>query len=105
MPSDRKNPPSAVVPVRLKTESTLLICKRCSNGPALRQNLKGAIKEAGRKRDLRVIGCGCLDVCPKRGSAAVLLPRNRPGRCVVIADSAGIDAAFITELLEKGGAT
>jgi hypothetical protein len=78
-----------------------MICKRCSSGSATRRDLKSAIKEAGRKRELRVVACGCLDVCPKRGSAAMIVACDRPARCVVIPDSAGADAALIETLLDQ----
>lgn len=90
-----------LVKARLKAATTLLVCKSCPNGSALKRDLKSAVKKAGRKRDLRVVACGCLDVCPNRGSAAMIVPRERPGRCVVIANSAGVDAALIEMLLDE----
>ncbi len=44
------------------------MCKECAGEPKpLRKALKRVLKERGR-RDVRVVACSCLDVCPKRAT-------------------------------------
>ena len=46
----------------------VFICTKCmkrQDRKELRGELRGVLKAHGRK-DIRVVACGCLDVCPKR---------------------------------------
>lgn len=54
----------------------VFVCSKCmkrQDRDDLRGELKRAIKHAGH-RELRVVACGCLDVCPKDG---VTIARGR----------------------------
>lgn len=47
----------------------VFVCSKCmkrQDREDLRGDLKRAIKQAGH-RELRVVACGCLDLCPKDG--------------------------------------
>jgi hypothetical protein len=47
----------------------VLVCSKCmkrQHRKELRGELRKSLKEDGRK-DIRVVACGCLDVCPKHG--------------------------------------
>ena len=54
----------------------VFVCSKCmkrQDREDLRGEIKHALKHAGR-RELRVVACGCLDLCPKNG---VTLARGR----------------------------
>ncbi|MCC5874726.1 MAG: (2Fe-2S) ferredoxin domain-containing protein [Candidatus Sumerlaeia bacterium] len=67
---------------------TIFVCGKSNcckkGGDKVRSKLKAAIKEAGLKREIRVVESGCLDEC-KNGPAVMLCPANlvfsevRPG--------------------------
>jgi flavoprotein len=45
----------------------VFLCSKCmkkQDRKELRREVRDALKAAGRK-DIRVVACGCLDVCPK----------------------------------------
>ena len=48
--------------------------------------LKGALKEAGRRREMRVVEVGCLGLCPKRAVTAV--SSVRPDQVLTIPEGA-----------------
>ena len=48
--------------------------------------LKSALKEAGRRRELRVVEVGCLGLCPKRAVTAV--SSARPDQVLAIPEGA-----------------
>jgi hypothetical protein len=73
---------------RLTTSATLFVCAKCSRGKERRREFKAAMKAAGAKRQLRVVACACLDLCPKRGTATVITDGRGPARCAIVADSA-----------------
>lgn len=54
----------------------VFVCSKCmkrQDREDLRGDLKRAIKQAGH-RELRIVSCGCLDLCPKDG---VTIARGR----------------------------
>lgn len=67
---------------------TLLVCTNvrdpsfnrascgANGGIGLKDRLKASVKEAGRKKDVLVVGTGCLGYCPAKGCAVAMLPEN-----------------------------
>ena len=52
----------------------VFVCSKCmrrQDREDLRDDLKHALKKAGH-RELRVVACGCLDLCPKHGVTVAL---------------------------------
>lgn len=52
----------------------VFICNKCMKRQGrddLRDDLKHALRKAGH-RDLRVVACGCLDLCPKHAVTVAL---------------------------------
>ncbi len=45
-----------------------------NGGAALRERLKSAVKSAGRKGEIMVIGTSCLGYCPAQGCAVGIMP-------------------------------
>ncbi|MEP7042920.1 MAG: serine hydrolase domain-containing protein [Dokdonella sp.] len=68
----RRVPPMTLpveAPVAARWKELVLICSKCmkrQDRKALRRELRGQLKAEGRK-DVRVVACGCLDLCPKHG--------------------------------------
>ena len=87
-----------------------LVCGKCSRklgggfGHKGRHGLKfvlrDALKAAGRRRELRVIEVGCLNLCPKRAVSVVLTAQ--PG--AVLAVPAGTDPAALLALIAPAAA-
>lgn len=55
-------------------DDVLFVCGKCMkrqkgdwSGPPLRKQLKHALKSEGVGKQIRVVQCGCLDLCPKHG--------------------------------------
>jgi hypothetical protein len=72
------------VPVQtVKTRDLLFVCESCDGGKRLRRDLKAALKKDGRK-DVRVVSCDCLDVCPQRAVTVTRAPVGRPASTVVV---------------------
>jgi predicted metal-binding protein len=72
------------MPVQIvKTRDLLFVCKSCAGGKRLRRDLKTALKKDGRK-DVRVVSCDCLDVCPQRAVTVTRAPVGRPASTVVV---------------------
>jgi predicted metal-binding protein len=84
----------------------LLVCRKCSrkldggfgkDGDApLRTELKQALRDAGRRRQVRVVETGCFSVCPKR--AVSIMRGSRPGEILVV--PGGTEAAEILRRLD-----
>lgn len=62
-------------------DEVLFVCAKCMkrqkgewSGPPLRKQLKHALKAQGLAKQIRVVSCSCLDLCPKH---AVTLARGR----------------------------
>ncbi|NGY04723.1 (2Fe-2S) ferredoxin domain-containing protein [Solimonas terrae] len=69
-PSARRLPTRA----RASWDDAVFVCSKCMKrqkdewrGPPLRKQLKQALKARGLGKRLRVVPCGCLDLCPKHG--------------------------------------
>ncbi len=87
-------------------EDVVLVCRKCSRkldggfgkdgDSSLRAELKLALREAGRRRQVRVVESSCFSVCPKR-AVSVMLGR-RPGEILVV--PAGADAADVLRRLD-----
>ena len=90
-----------ILAARAPWRDILLVCGKCSRKLEggfgkkgkhdLADVLKGALKEAGRRRELRVVEVGCLGLCPKR--AVSVVSTARPGEVLVVpqgADTAGL---------------
>lgn len=57
-----------------KWKRVVLVCSKCMKRQQ-RENLRGDLKRALKSdgyRDIRVVACGCLDLCPKRGVTVAL---------------------------------
>ena len=74
-------------------QEVVLVCRKCGKklgdkgfGPGgedtLARALKGGLRRAGRRRDVRVVETKCLGICPKR-AVTVLLARN-PGEVLEV---------------------
>ncbi len=97
------SPPELRAPVssvRKESRAVVLICSSCPAGRKIRRRVKAAVKSEQRKSVVRVIACGCLDVCPKRGAAALIASSLEPVRRIVIAGQAD-GAAVLTILLNE----
>ena len=66
----------------------------------LAQALKGALKEAGRRRELRIIEVGCLGLCPKRAVTAITSAQP----AAVMAIPEGMDATLVLARLSPPAA-
>ena len=91
----------------------LLLCGKCSrklgggfgkkNKHDLKDVLRGALKEAGQRRAVRVLEVGCLGLCPKR--AVSVLSTARPGEVLVIPHGADPAAVLNATMLSVAGAS
>ncbi len=86
---------------RFKAAATLFVCTKCRAGKDLRRQLKRTLKETGRKRELRIVACGCLDVCPKRGTMTVLARNDGTTHCAIVTDATNA-AEALAPLLDQG---
>ena len=69
-------------------QSIILLCGKCARkldggygpnkGATLRSALRVALKDAGRRRDVRIIETRCMGICPKK--AVTALNASRPGQ-------------------------
>lgn len=84
----------------------VLVCRKCGKKlkggfgekrkDTLKTFLRQALREAGRRRDVRVIETSCLGVCPKQGVTA--LNASRPQTIHVIPAGTGGETAMRTLL-------
>ena len=87
-------------------QDVVLVCRKCSrkldggfgkDGDAtLRSELKQALRDAGRRRTVRVMETGCFSVCPKR--AVSVMQASRPGEILVVPE--GTDPAELLRRLD-----
>ena len=106
----RMSIPDAITTVPAPWRSFVLVCGKCSRklgggfgrkGKAeLDEALRDALKDAGRRRELRVERTGCLGLCPKRAVAVAWA--GRPGEVMVV--PAGADAAAVAGQLRDAPA-
>ena len=102
--SESPDPVSRPTPWR----DVILVCRKCGKklrggfGAKRKDDLKAvlrqALREAGRRHDVRVIETGCLGVCPKRGVTA--LNASHPSAIHVI--PAGMDGEAAARTLLRG---
>ena len=93
--------PDAITAVPAPWRSFVLVCGKCSRKLGggfgrkgkvkLDEALRDALKDAGRRRELRVERTGCLGLCPKR--AVTVAWAGRPGEVIVVPE--GADAAAV----------
>ena len=63
-----------------------MVCGECEGySKKLRRHLKTAVDDAGARKRVRVVECGCLDICPKR-AAVVATAGDGPTRCTIVRD-------------------
>src|SRR6516165_2151312 len=77
---------------RTNWTNILLLCGKCARkmdggygedgGDTLRSVMKTALKEAGLKRQTRLIETKCMGLCPK--NAVIAVNASHPGRMLVI---------------------
>ena len=103
-----KREPGDIAAVPTDWQETLLLCRKCGRkldggfGPdgedALKGVLRHALRERGRRRDVRLLEVGCFGLCPK---GAVSVARGtRPGELLVV--PAGTDPARLLDRLLPG---
>lgn len=73
-------------------QDLVLLCRKCGGKlkggfgdegrDDLRSALRDGLREAGRRRDFRVVETGCLGICPKGG--VVALRGSDPGRILIV---------------------
>ena len=65
----------------------VFVCKKCSGNKDgdLRKALKAELKSVGLSKQVKVMGVGCLGLCPKGRVAVVLCPFGAPSSCHVVA--------------------
>jgi predicted metal-binding protein len=77
---------------RTPWQSIILLCGKCARkldggyGPnrdaTLRSTLRMALKDAGHRRDVRIIETRCMGLCPKKAVTAI--NASRPGTIFVV---------------------
>ena len=73
-------------------KTIILLCGKCASkldggyGPkkddTLRSALRRALKNAGHRRDVRIIGTRCMGICPKK--AVIAINASRPATIFVV---------------------
>ncbi len=101
----------AIPTIEAPWREVAMVCGKCSRklhggfGPKGKQKLakalKAGLKEAGRRREVRVVEVGCLGLCPKRAVTAV--SSAQPGQ--VLAVPGGADAAQVLARLSPAAAS
>lgn len=70
--------------IKAPTRGVVFVCQKCDGGKDLRRALKSAVKGSGRKRDVRVVGCGCLGVCPKHAVTVARTAADGPTTFAIV---------------------
>jgi len=66
------------------TNGLVLVCRECDgDAKRLRRRFKDALDEIGARKRVRVVECGCVDLCPKRATAIVTAGAGGT-RCAVV---------------------
>lgn len=96
---------TALEPVAAPWQGVALVCRKCSRklkggfGRKGKQDLakvlRDTLKEAGRRRALRVIEVDCLGLCPKR--AVTVIGPATPGQVLAVPE--GTEAAEVLSAL------
>ena len=90
---DRRQAPTDQIDRRQAPwQDLVLLCRKCGGKlkggfgdegrDDLRSALRDGLREAGRRRDFRVVETGCLGICPKGGGVA--LRGSDPGRILIV---------------------
>ena len=61
-------------PIAARWNAAVFVCRKCmkrQDRDELRGDLRDVLKAGGR-RDVRVIACGCMDLCPRDGVTIAL---------------------------------
>ncbi len=84
--------PEPIAATPTQWDQVVLVCKKCSKKlhggfgldgkETLARALKHALRQAGRRRAMRVIETKCLGLCPK--GAVTVLPASRPGALLTV---------------------
>ena len=84
--------PNAIRSQATPWKNILLLCGKCARkldggygpdgGDSLRSALRAGLREAGHRRDIRVIETRCLGVCPRK--AVTMLNAARPESLLVV---------------------
>ena len=100
---------SGLEPVAAPWKGVALVCRKCSRklkGGFGRKGkhdlvrvLRDTLKDAGRRRELRVIEVDCLGLCPKR--AVTVIGPATPGQVLAVPE--GAEAADVLRALGAGG--
>ncbi len=102
--------PEQTVPLSRPTpwRDIIIVCRKCGKKlkggfgdkrkDTLKTHLRQALRDAGRRRDVRVIETSCLGICPKHGVTA--LNAGHPQTIHII--PAGTDAEAAAETLLGG---
>jgi hypothetical protein len=87
-------------------QEVLILCRKCGKkldggfgpkrGESLKTELRQALRDVGRRRQVRVMETGCLGICPKDGVTA--LNATHPGTIHIIPTGADGPAAMRTLL-------
>ena len=73
-------------------QDLVILCRKCGGKldggfgdkgrHGLRSVLREGLREAGRRRDFRIVETGCLGICPDGGVVALL--GSEPGRILIV---------------------
>ena len=102
---------SELRPIPAPWDGVALVCKKCSRklgggfGRKGKQDLskvlRATLKETGRRRALRVIEVGCLNLCPKR--AVTVIGPALPGQVLAVPE--GTDPAAVLAAISPPAAS
>ena len=83
---------TAIVAAATPWREVVLVCRKCSRkldggfgrkgAETLRAVLRVALREAGKRREVRVVEVGCLGLCPRR--AVTVLRACQPGEMLAV---------------------
>ncbi len=96
----------AILQTETPYRQIVLVCRKCTKKldggfghkgrQPLQRALKEALREAGRRREVRVIEVNCLGLCPKRAVALVNSARPQEMLAIPGGTDAGLVLARIT---------
>ena len=100
-----------IITARGPWREILLVCRKCGGklkggfGPKRKDELPDAFREllrqAGRRREVRILEVGCLGVCPKGG--ITVMQGTRPGEMLVVPE--GMDLTQLAARLSGPAAS
>ena len=92
MSRKNKTAPDTIVTRQAPWQDIVVLCRKCGGKldggfgdqgrDDLRSVLRDGLRDAGRKRDFRIVETGCLGICPKGGVAA--LRGSEPDRILIV---------------------